>query len=105
MTSEKNQRKREVFKMTKAELIAQIASETELTKKDVSKVLNALEEIIEEKLINGNEDYIPLGSLGKFIVVDVSERKVRNPQTGEEKIVPAHRKLKFKVSKKYKKIF
>ena len=90
--------------MTKAELVALLANETELTKKDVERVLQALEYIIESKLINGNEDYIPLGGLGKFVIVDVPERKVRNPQTGEEKIAPAHKKLKFKVSRKYKKI-
>ena len=90
--------------MKKAELVKAIAKKAELTKKEVEAVFKAFEEVVNEELITGKTDYISVGELGRFVVVEVPEKKARNPRTGEEITIPAHKKLKFKVSKAYKKL-
>jgi len=90
--------------MKKAELVKAIAKKAELTKKEVEAVFKAFEEIVNEELITGKTDYISVGELGRFVVVEVPEKKARNPRTGEEITIPAYKKLKFKVSKAYRKL-
>lgn len=56
------------------------------------------------KLLNAAEDGydVRFGDLGTLKLVDVPARECRNPQTGEKIKIPAKKKLKFKVSAKYK---
>ena len=88
--------------MTKAELIDKVAEKTDLTKKDAAGAVNAVLETIEEALKNG--DGIALPGFGTFSVKERSERKGRNPQTGEEITIPAGKSAKFKAGKNLKKI-
>ena len=53
-------------------------------------------------LVKAGEE-IPLGNLGKFVVVERAARKCRNPQTGETMDVPAKKAVKFKPATALKK--
>jgi Bacterial nucleoid DNA-binding protein len=54
-------------------------------------------------LVKAGEE-IPLGNLGKFVVVERAARKCRNPQTGETMDVPAKKAVKFKPATALKKM-
>ncbi|SMF93950.1 DNA-binding protein HU-beta [Methylomagnum ishizawai] len=81
--------------MTRAELIAAFAAESDLSKTKAKVVLEDLERAIETGLQQDGE--IPF--LGKLKVEDKPERQGRNPSTGAVITVPASRKVKFKPSK------
>jgi nucleoid DNA-binding protein len=88
--------------MTKKEFVKAIAEKTGLTQAKVSDVLKVMGEVIVETVKKG--DTVRLSDLGTFKLKEVSERKGRNPKTGEEIMIPAHKKMVFQVSKKYKKM-
>lgn len=79
--------------MTKADLINAIAQKTEITKKDVSKILDAFIETVREALEKG--DKVILTGFGNFFVYERKERKGRNPKTGKEIKIPAKKIPKF----------
>ena len=84
--------------MNKTELIAAIASKSELTKKDAEKALSAFEDAITEALVAGDKV-----QLVGFLTIDVVERAARegrNPQTGEKMKIAASKAPRFKVGKK-----
>lgn len=83
--------------MNKAELIANVAEKTELTKKDSEKAVSALLSAIEETLAKG--DKVQLVGFGTFEIRDRAARKGRNPQTGEEINIEAARVPVFKAGK------
>ena len=88
--------------MTKADVIARIASETGLTKTDVRLVveefLNSVKYALEI------DDPLEIRKFGTFHVVSRGQRKARNPRTGEEVLVPARKQPVFKPSRELKKI-
>ncbi len=43
---------------------------------------------------------VTISGFGSFRVIDKAAQKGRNPQTGEEMIIPSRRVVKFKPSKK-----
>ena len=86
--------------MNKAELIAQVAVKTGLSKKDSEKAVNAALDTITASLESGEKV-----SLVGFGVFDVKERGVRmgrNPKTKEEIEIPASRVPQFKAGKALK---
>ncbi|MDR1001602.1 MAG: HU family DNA-binding protein [Clostridiales bacterium] len=83
--------------MNKSELIAAIATKSELSKKDSEKALKAFEEAVTEALVNG--DKVQLVGFGTFDVADRAAREGRNPQTGEAMPIPASKAPRFKVGK------
>ena len=86
--------------MNKAELIAEVAVKTGLSKKDSEKAINAAFESITEALVAG--DKVQLVGFGAFEVKERGERVCRNPKTKEEVKVPATRVASFKVGKALK---
>ena len=82
--------------MTKKEFIDKVSERTGLTKKDAASAVNAVFEILKERLTQG--DRITILGFGTFSISQRSERKGRNPQTGEEMTIPAKRVAKFKPS-------
>lgn len=86
--------------MNKSDLIARVAESTDLTKKDVTKAVDAVFEAISEALHNG--DKVQLVGFGNFEVRERAARKGRNPQTGEEIEIPASRVPAFKPGKALK---
>ena len=81
----------------KAELISSVARETGLTKKDAQAAVDETFNFIGATLANGEK--FQLVGFGTFSVRDRAERKGRNPQTGEEVIIPATKVPAFKAGK------
>ncbi|MEJ9314909.1 HU family DNA-binding protein [Priestia megaterium] len=86
--------------MKKAELIDAVATKSELTKQDSKKAVDALFETISNTL--AKEEKIQLIGFGTFEVRERAERTGRNPQTGEEMIIPASKVPAFKPGKELK---
>ncbi len=88
--------------MTKADVIARIASETGLTKTDVRVVVHGFLDSVKYAL--KKEDPLEIRGFGTFYVVDRAPRKARNPRTGEEVKIPARKQPVFKPSRELKKV-
>lgn len=86
--------------MNKTDLIAKVAETTEMTKKDSTKVVEAVLGAIANALKAG--DKVQLIGFGNFIVRERAARKGRNPQTGEEIEIPATKVPAWKPSKQLK---
>lgn len=81
--------------LTKTQTIAELADKTELSKKDVSAVLDALVELSYKQAKVG----FTIPGLGKLVVQDRAARTGRNPATGETIKIPAKKVLKFRIAK------
>jgi DNA-binding protein HU-beta len=81
--------------MTKAQLVALLAEESKLTKKDVSAVLDTLSETAYKEAKKG----FTIPGIGKLVVVQRKAREGRNPATGEKIKIPARKALKFRIAK------
>lgn len=86
--------------MNKVELIGAVASKSEISKKDVEKVINAFINVVADALVDG--DKVQLVGFGTFEVVERAERQGRNPATGETITITASKSLKFKAGKALK---
>jgi len=84
--------------LSKSELVAQIAEETEMTNKDAGKVLASIIENISDSLINGGS--VQLIGFGSFKTIKKAARIGRNPNNGEEIKIPAKSAVKFTAGKK-----
>ena len=83
--------------MNKAELVAEIAKNTGLTKVDSERAVEAFLNAVAATLKKGDE--VRLVGFGTF---SVSERKAtegRNPRTGAKIKIPASKQPKFKAGK------
>lgn len=83
--------------MNKQELVAAIAAEAGLTKKDAEKALNATTGAISKALAKGENTQ--LIGFGTFSVSKRAARTGRNPQTGKEIKIAAKKVAKFKAGK------
>ena len=88
--------------MNKAELIANVAEKTGLTKADTTKTLSGLIDTISETLASGEK--VTFVGFGTFGVSNMSARKGRNPQTGKAIDIPARKKPAFKAGKQLKEL-
>lgn len=86
--------------MNKAELVNAVAEQTELSKKDATKAVEAVFETIQEALAKG--DKVQLIGFGNFEVRERAARKGRNPQSGKEIEIPASKIPAFKPGKTLK---
>ena len=86
--------------MNKAQLIDSMASMTGLTKADTERTLEAFVKSVTTS-IQKNEE-VKLVGFGTFSVSDRKERTGRNPQTGEEILIPARKVPVFRPGKELK---
>jgi DNA-binding protein HU-beta len=86
--------------MNKDALIAKVAELTESTKKDAKVAVEAVLEAIVDGLVEDGE--VSISGFGKFTAKEVAASTKRNPRTGEEVQVAAHRKPKFSAGKALK---
>jgi DNA-binding protein HU-beta len=86
--------------MNKTQLIEAVTKASELTKKDVSTVVDATFQAIQSSLENGEN--VQLIGFGTFEVRERSARKGRNPQTGEEIEIAGGKSPAFKPGKALK---
>lgn len=86
--------------MNKNELIAKVASETNLTKADCQRVIEATLELTKKAVKKGDE--VRLIGFGTFVRSKRAARKGRNPQTGKEIQIKAHNVPRFRAGKEFK---
>ena len=86
--------------MNKAQLIDSMAGMTGLTKADTERTLEAFVQSVTTS-IQKNEE-VKLVGFGTFSVSDRKERTGRNPQTGEELVIPARKVPVFRPGKELK---
>ena len=86
--------------MNKSELIAAIAEQAEISRKDAENALKAFTDVVTQELVKGNK--VQLVGLGTFAISERAARTGRNPQTGEEMQIAASKAPKFKAGKALK---
>ena len=86
--------------MNKTELVAAMAEQAGLSKKDAEAALKAFTDVVAEELkANGK---VQLVGFGTFEVSERASREGRNPQTGETMTIAASKAPKFKAGKALK---
>ncbi len=86
--------------MNKTELVAAIADQSEISKKDAEKALKAFTDIVSDELKKGGK--VQLVGFGTFEVTERAAREGRNPQSGEVMKIAASKAPKFKAGKALK---
>lgn len=86
--------------MNKTELVAAMAEQTNLSKKDAEAALKAFVDVVSEELKKGEK--VQLVGFGTFEVSERAAREGRNPQTGETMEIKASKTPKFKSGKALK---
>ena len=86
--------------MNKTELVAAMAENAGLTKKDAEAALKAFVETVEAAL--KADDKVQIVGFGTFEVAERAAREGRNPQTGETMKIAASKSPKFKAGKALK---
>ena len=88
--------------MNKTELVAAMAKDTNLSKKDVEAVLKSFIDVVTDELKKGEK--IQLVGFGTFEVSERAAREGRNPRSGEVMHIAASKAPKFKAGKALKDI-
>lgn len=88
--------------MNKTELVAAIADQTQLSKKDAEAAVKAFTDVVADELKKGGK--VQLVGFGTFEVSERGEREGRNPQTGETMLIKASKSPKFKAGKAFKEL-
>ena len=86
--------------MNKTELVAAMAENAGLTKKDAEAALKAFVETVEAAL--KADDKVQIVGFGTFEVSQRAARQGRNPQTGKTMKIKASKSPKFKAGKALK---
>lgn len=86
--------------MNKTELIAAMADQAGLSKKDAEKALKAFTDVVADELKKGGK--VQLVGFGTFEVSERAAREGRNPQTGKAMKIAASKAPKFKAGKALK---
>jgi len=85
--------------MTKAEIVADIASKTGVEKVAVQAVVESFMEVVKTSMINGENVY--LRGFGSFIIKSRAEKTGRNISKNTTIIIPAHNIPAFKPAKSF----
>ena len=88
--------------MTKADLIDEVARNSDLSKKDAEVIVQAVLDSIVESLKDGGK--VELRGFGSFRLRERASRQGRNPKTGEKVFVPAKTVPYFKPGKDLKEL-
>ena len=81
--------------MTKAQLVAHLAETAEITKKQVSAVIEELAKQAYKQAKLG----FTIPGIGKLVLQQRKGRMGRNPQTGEQIKIKAKKVIKFRIAK------
>lgn len=82
--------------LTKAHIVDVIQEQIGFPRKKSADLVESLLEIIKNSLETG--DGVLISGFGKFCVKQKTERKGRNPATGEDMMLPQRRVVTFKCS-------
>jgi len=83
--------------MNKAELVGAISGKTDLSKKDITSVIDAIQESITDVLVKGGK--VSLVGFGTFQVSNRKARTGMNPRTRKTIRIPARTVPKFVAGK------
>ncbi len=83
--------------MNKGDVIDRMAKDAGITKKAAGKALDSFTKTVMEAL--SKDDTVRLVGFGSFSVTERKKRKGRNPQTGQEMMIPATKAPKFSAGK------
>ena len=83
--------------MTKSQLLSELATSAELSKKQVAALLDKITELAYKQVKSAGEFVVP--GIGKLVKVNRKARMGRNPATGESIQIPAKTVVKFRVAK------
>lgn len=86
--------------MNKTELVAAVAEQAGISKKDAEAAVKAFTDVIAEAMKAG--DKVQLVGFGTFEVSERAAREGRNPRTGETMTIEASKTPKFKAGKALK---
>ena len=86
--------------MNRTELVAAMAAETQLSKKDAEAALKAFIDVVSAELKKGEK--VQLVGFGTIEVAERAAREGRNPQSGEPMTIAASKAPKFKAGKALK---
>lgn len=82
--------------MTKADIFEKVSTNTGMSKKESSELVEAVFSLIKSTLESGEK--LKIARFGNFEVKQKADRRGRNPQTGESITIEARRILTFKPS-------
>ena len=82
--------------LTKLDIVQNVSDKLGLSKRDSSRIVESVFEIMKEQLSKGNT--VKISGFGNFVVKNKKARKGRNPQTGSEMEISARTVLTFKSS-------
>jgi integration host factor subunit beta len=86
--------------MTKADLVDEVAKNSDLSKKDAETIVQTVLDSIVDSLKGGQK--VELRGFGSFRLRERSSRQGRNPKTGKAVFVPAKKIPYFKPGKELK---
>jgi len=86
--------------ITKTDLTALVADQTELSGADAKRAVEAVFDIVSARVAAGDE--VAVAGFGKFTVAERSARQGRNPQTGETIEIAASKAPKFSAASAFK---
>jgi len=84
--------------LTKIQIVESIHDETGLPKNKSTKIVETFIEIIKKSLASGED--VMISNFGRFCVKEKSERKGRNPATGDDLMLEPRKVVTFKCSGK-----
>ena len=82
--------------MKKTEMIEAMTQRSGLSRKECAVAYNAFCSVLSETLAGG--EAVGLPGLGTFQVRHIDTRMGRNPRTGQEIIIPAHKSVAFRAA-------
>lgn len=86
--------------MNKTELVAAMAEQAGISKKDAESALKAFTDVVANEMKNGGK--VQLVGFGTFEVAERAAREGRNPLTGKTMTIAASKAPKFKAGKALK---
>ena len=86
--------------MNKTELVAAVAEQAGISKKDAEAAVKAFTDVVAEAMKAG--DKVQVVGFGTFEVSERASREGRNPRTGETMTIEASKTPKFKAGKALK---
>jgi integration host factor subunit alpha len=86
--------------LTKALIIESISKQTGFPKNKSTEIIETILETIKRSVESGDD--VLISGFGKFCVKNKSERRGRNPATGEDMMLGPRRVVTFKCSKSLK---
>jgi integration host factor subunit alpha len=84
--------------LTKALIIESISKQTGFSKNKATEIIETILETIKRSIESGDD--VLISGFGKFCVKNKSERRGRNPATGEDMMLSPRRVVTFRCSKR-----